>query len=325
MGARIKDFLLGQKGPLVLVGIFLLAIFVSPRTFQGENIFLSAGNLTDMLRVVAPVGIMALAMTFVILTAGIDLSVGSTVALSGVVVAMLLRNWDPGLSPAMHMAAAMGVAVASGTLVGALNGGLVASMGIQPFIITLASMIGIRGFSLWLSRNERIGLGVGRDVAGTFGAVFSDKALMIASFAVLAAIFAVVLHKTVFGRYVRATGDNALAARYAGLPVKRVQLAVYTLSGFAAAVAGVLLAARTTTGDPNAGIAVELDVIAVVVIGGTSLAGGKGGIGGTVVGTLIVGILTNILGLKNVDSNAQLMIKAAIIVCAVALQRRPKS
>ena len=314
-----------QKGLLVLVGIFVLAVLISPHSFSGESIFLTAGNLTDTLRVVAPVGIMALAMTFVILTAGIDLSVGSTVALSGVVVALLLTRWDSGLSPTGHASVAVVAALAAGSLVGALNGSLVALMEIQPFIITLASMIGVRGFSLWLSGNERIGLGVGHDVAGEFGEVLSGKGLMIGAFAVSAAVFAIILHRTVFGRYVRAIGDNALAARYSGLPVRRVQLAVYTLSGLAAAIAGVLLAARTTTGDPNAGIAMELDVIAVVVIGGTSLAGGKGTIGGTVVGTLIIGILTNILGLRNVDSNQQLMIKAFIIICAVALQRKSKS
>jgi len=322
LGDRLRQGTRRWRGPLVLAGIFVLAIVVSPRTFDGEIIFLGAGNLTDMLRAITPVGIMALAMTYVILTAGIDLSVGSVMALAGVVAGLLLVNWKPGLHPGVQVAIAIAAAIGAGGLVGTLNGALIATLGIQPFIITLAAMIGVRGLGLWLSNNERIGLGVGQDVAGGFGDLYSGKVLMIGTFLVLAALFAVLLNRTVFGRYVRAVGDNPLAARYAGLPVRRVQLAVYTLSGLMAGVAGVLLCARTTTGDPNAGIASELDAIAVVVIGGTSLAGGKGGIAGTLTGALIVGVLTNILGLRNVDFNAQLMLKAVIILVAVALQRR---
>ncbi len=125
-----------------------------------------------------------------------------------------------------------------------------------------------------------------------------------------------------FGRYVRALGDNPTASLYAGLPIKRVQLAVYAITGLLAGLAGVLTAARTTTGNPNDGIAAELDVIAVVVMGGTSLAGGRGSIAGTVIGALIICILANILGLRNVDANTQLMLKAGIIVLAVVLQQR---
>lgn len=322
LNKNTKELLLEFKGLLVLVLIFIVAIILSPRTFQGEIIFLQVGNLTDMLRSTAPVAIMALAMTFVILTAGIDLCVGSIVALSGVVTAMLLTAWQPEISKTSQVGVAIFGAIIAGAIVGLINGSLIAMLDIQPFIITLASMIGIRGLALWLSNNERIGLGVGDDVAGQFSDVFSGKFLMIGTFIFLAIIFALLLNKTVFGRYVRAVGDNALASRYAGLPIRRVLIIVYSLSGMMAGIAGVLMTARTTTGDPNAGIASELDVIAVVVIGGTSLAGGKGSILGTIIGVLIIGILTNILGLKNVDSNQQLMLKALIIIVAVALQRK---
>ena len=149
---------------------------------------------------------------------------------------------------------------------------------------------------------------------------------MIGLFAVLAVLFALLLSGTVFGRYVRALGDNPKASVYAGLPIKRVQIAVYTLTGLLAGLAGVLTCARTTTGNPNDGIAAELDVIAVVVIGGTSLAGGRGSIVGTVIGALIIAILVNILGLRNVGANEQLMLKAIIIVLAVVVQhQRPTS
>ncbi len=313
------------KDALVLLAILFLAALISPRSSRGEIIFLTPGNLTDALRAITPVGIIALAMTYVILAGGIDLSVGSVVALSGVVVARILVEWKAPPSSTFHIAIAAAAALIGCGLVGVLNGVLTARLEIQPFVITLASMIGIRGLALWLSNNERIGLGVGTDAAGRFGTIFASKGAMIGLFAVLALIFLVVLNRTVFGRYVRAIGDNPVAAHHVGLPIRAVQVAVYGLAGLMAGVAGLLLAARTTTGDPNAGIAMELDTIAVVVIGGASLSGGRGGIGGTLNGALIVGTVTNILGLRNVDFNLQLVLKAVIIVLAVALQRRKRS
>lgn len=315
---------LRYKETLVLSAIMLLAALLSPRDSAGSIIFLSWGNLSDALRAVAPVGIIALAMTFVILSAGIDLSVGSVVALAGVIAGLVLTRWNTSMAPAAHVAFAALAALAACGLVGLANGLLVTSLGIQPFVITLASMIGIRGLALWLSDNQRIGLGVGDDAPGLFGALLSTKPVMIGTLAFLAAIFLLVLNRTVFGRYVRAIGDNTVAAEHAGLPVRSASAAVYVLSGLMAGVAGLLLAARTTTGDPTAGIAMELDTIAVVVIGGASLSGGRGGIVGTLHGTLIVGVVTNILGLRNVDFNLQLVLKALIIVLAVALQRRSK-
>jgi ribose/xylose/arabinose/galactoside ABC-type transport system permease subunit len=308
------------RNALVFLGIFALATLLSQRTSQGEIIFLSAGNLTDALRSVTPVGIAALAMTLVIISGGIDLSVGSIVALAGVISARLLVDWHGAPNAQIQIFVAVSVTLGSCLLVGLLNGILTSCLSIQPFVITLASMIGIRGLALWLSNNERIGLGIGQDAAGRFGALLSSKGTMILVFALLLLAFLAILNRTVFGRYLRALGDNASAARHAGLPVKGVQIAVYGLSGLMAGIAGLLIAARTTTGDPNAGIAMELDTIAVVVIGGASLAGGRGGILGTLNGTLIVGMVANILGLRNVDFNLQLVLKACIIVLAVALQ-----
>jgi ribose/xylose/arabinose/galactoside ABC-type transport system permease subunit len=159
-------------------------------------------------------------------------------------------------------------------------------------------------------------------VAARFAAAFRQKPLVIACYAALAAVFWVLLSRTVFGRQVRAIGDNETAARYAGLPIRRVKIVVYALSGLLAGFAGVLYAAGNQQGNPNAGVAYELDAIAAVVIGGTRLAGGKGSIAGTIVGTLIMGVLTNMLRLGNVDSNVEMMVKAVIIVLAVAVQRQ---
>ncbi len=299
-----------------LLGILLLAIVISPTASDGSRIFLQAGNLTDILRQVSLIGIISLAMTFVILTGGIDLSVGSILALSTAVAAMFLTR-----GYTTHIAAAILPAVAAAALAGALNGVVIAYTGIQPFIVTLASMIGVRGLAKWLTNNQNIDIGFGKDLAAEFAGIFREKAIVIGAYAAAAALFWVVLARTVFGRHVRAVGDNEKAAEYAGLPIRATKIWVYTLSGLFTGVAGVLYAAENHQGNPNAGVAYELDAIAAVVIGGTRLSGGKGSISGTIVGTLIMGVLTNMLRLNNVDSNVEMMIKAVIIVLAVAVQR----
>jgi ribose transport system permease protein len=299
-----------------LLGILLLAIAISPTASDGSRIFLEAGNLTDILRQVSLIGIISLAMTLVILTGGIDLSVGSILALSTALAAMFLTR-----GYTTHMAVAILAAVAAAALAGALNGVVIARTGIQPFIVTLASMIGVRGLAKWLTNNQNIDIGFGKDLAAGFAAIFREKAIVIGAYAGAAALFWVVLARTVFGRHVRAVGDNEKAAEYAGLPIRATKIWVYTLSGLFTGFAGVLYAAENHQGNPNAGVAYELDAIAAVVIGGTRLSGGKGSISGTIVGTLIMGVLTNMLRLNNVDSNVEMMIKAAIIVLAVAVQR----
>jgi len=303
------------KSLAALGAIVILAILISPTASDGTRIFLGIGNLTDILRQVSLIGIISLAMTFVILTGGIDLSVGSILALATSLVAMFLtRGWS-----GIFMAIVAAVAASAGG--GAANGAVIAALRIQPFIVTLASMIGIRGLAKWLTGNANIDIGFGRDLAAEFAAVFRQKSVVIGSYAVCAAAFWLVLSRTVFGRYVRAIGDNELAAHYAGLPLARTRIWVYLMSGLLSGFAGVLYAAENHQGNPNAGVAYELDAIAAVVIGGTPLSGGKGSIGGTIVGTLIMGVLTNMLRLKNVDSNVEMMVKAVIIVLAVAVQK----
>ncbi len=305
-----------NKEWLILAAMFGMAAVLT------NGLFLQPENLTDMLRATAPIAIMAMAMTLVILTAGIDLSVGSILALTSVSSAVLLVQWNPG-STFLHLACVIVAALVIGGAAGFVQGALIARLRIQPFIITLAGMIGIRGLAKLWSQNNRIGLGVDHEsTAYLFGEWFSSKPVMIGVLIAVSILFFVLLRFTVFGRYVRAVGDNELAARYAGLPLVRVKLAVYTLSGMMAGLAGLLLSARTRNGDANLGVAYELDAIAMVVIGGTSLAGGKGSIGGTVLGALIMGAVINVLGLKNVDANVQFVLKAVIIVLAVALQTR---
>jgi ribose transport system permease protein len=300
-----------NKGLWTLVSIVILAILATP-----TRIFLDPGNLTDILRQVAVTGIIALAMTFVILTAGIDLSVGSTLALATSVAAMELTK------PNANIITAILLALAASAAVGAINGTCVALLKIQPFVVTLATMIGIRGLAKWFTGNANIDIGFGQDVAARFAELLRTKTVVIGTWIVLSIIFWTLLQRTVFGRNVRAVGDNEHAALYAGLPIRSVKIWVYTLAGLLSGVAGVLYAAENHQGNPNAGVAYELDAIAAVVIGGTKLSGGSGSIGGTIVGTLTIGVLTNMLRLNNVDSNIEMMLKAVIIVLAVTLQRR---
>ncbi len=209
------------------------------------------------------------------------------------------------------IALAIGAALAASAVVGALNGFLIAALRVPPFIITLATMIGIRGLAKRISDNATVDFGFsGAGAATRFVNTFGGKPMIIGTLLVLAAIFWILLSRTVFGRYVRAIGDNEKAALYSGLPITSVKIAVYTLSGLLCGVAGVLFAAQGHQSDPNAAMGYELNVIAAVVIGGTSLAGGSGTIAGTIIGTLIMGVLTNVLGLNNVDDNVQMMIRA---------------
>ena len=309
------------RGAMALAGILVLGVIISPTASDGSRIFLEAGNLTDILRQISLIGIISLAMTFVILTGGIDLSVGSVLAFSTTITAMALTRAWGGAGYAGHIARAIVAAVAASALAGAVNGVVIARLRIQPFVVTLASMIGVRGLAKWLSNNENIDIGFGRDVAARFAEIFRAKAIVIGSYACAAVLFWLLLARTVFGRHVRAIGDNEKAAEYTGLPIRLTKVWVYSLSGLLSGFAGVLYAAENHQGNPNAGVAYELDAIAAVVIGGTRLSGGKGSVSGTIVGTLIMGVLTNILRLNNVDSNVEMMIKAVIIVLAVAVQR----
>lgn len=314
---RSSAQLLRSWGALLV--LFVLAILLSPNASDGSNIFLQPGNLTDVLRQVSVIGIIALPMTYVILTGGIDLSVGSILALSSCVVAMYLTRHPS--APGVHMAAAIALAALAGAATGALNGILLATLRIQPFIVTLAAMIGVRGFTKWLSGNANIDIGFGEDLAASFAELFRQKAVVVGCYAASAAVFWIVLERTVFGRHVRAIGDNPKAAKFAGLHVRSIRVRVYLLSGLMSGVAGVLYAAQNHQGNPNAGVAYELDAIAAAVIGGTRLSGGSGSAGGTILGTLIMGLVTNMLRLNNVDSNLEMVLKAVIILIAVAVQR----
>jgi ribose transport system permease protein len=307
MNSTFGKFVKESGQPFIgLVLILILGTILSPRASDGTIVFLSPGNLTDVVLQQSEIGIIALAMTFVIIGAGIDLSVGSVLAFSACVSALMLMVWNAHGPAVLQIALAIGVAVLGGAVVGALNGLIITRIRLQPFVMTLAAMIGVRGFTKWLTGNVNIDLGFGASPSGQFAEFFSSKPFAISLWIFLAVVAHLILTRTIYGRYLRAIGENERAAAYTGLPVRGVRLAAYIGCGALAALAGLIHAARSHQ----------------VVIGGTALAGGRGSIVGTVTGTLVLGLLTNVLRLHMVDSNLELMIKAVIIIAAVWLQRR---
>ena len=303
---------LSKLGPLVaLVVLVILVTIMNPS-------FLSSVNLLNLLRQVSVNALIAFGMTFVILTGGIDLSVGSTLALSGAFVAGLISS---GMSPLLAMIAGLMV----GAILGMINGLLIAKGNMAPFIATLATMTIYRGLTLvYTNGNPITGIGdsflfqfIGRGYL--FGIPF-PIIIMLVSFALLF----VLLHKTAFGKKTYAIGGNIKAAKLAGVNTDRVQMWIYTLSGLMASLSGIILTSRLNSAQPTAGQAFEMDAIAAVVLGGTSLSGGKGRIFGTLVGALIIGTINNGLNLLGVSSFYQQIIKGIVIIIAVLLDRKKK-
>jgi len=294
----------------LLLVILLVGLFLSLST----DSFMSLSNLTNVARHVSINGILAVGVTFVLLTAGVDLSLGSVVALSGVACATFAHPGDHSVF------VPIAVGLLTGTACGLVNGVLVTRGGVAPFIVTLGMMTIARGLALIISGGSPVG-----DMSKELTALSGDflgipiPVLCFASVALAAWFF---LRNFRLGRYIYAVGGNENAARAAGVPVERVKLFAYGLCGLLTGLAGVVLAARITTGQPNAGQAYELDAIAAVVIGGTSLAGGVGTITGTLLGVLLIGVINNGLDLQGVSSYYQAVIKGVIIVGAVWLDRR---
>jgi ribose transport system permease protein len=318
---RVGPVELGElKAFLGLIVVFVLACVFSPAR-RGDLVFLNVGNLTDILRQVSEKGILAVGMTFVILAGGIDLSVGSVLALAATLSAVLLMGSGLGAP------AAVAAVLAAGLAVGAINAAVITLGRIQSFVVTLAMMSAARGLARLASGGSGVEIGYGAGGAdpnfGLLGAKIGPYVPIPALiFLATVAVAWVVLNKTKFGRHVHAVGSNEVASRLSGVSTGGVKFWVFAISGLLAALAGVIHCAQLEQGNPNDGVAYELDAIAAVVIGGTSLSGGTGTVVGTLVGTLIIGIINNILGLNNVPADLQLILKGAIIVGAVLLQRK---
>ncbi|MBD9455832.1 ABC transporter permease [Rhizobium sp. RHZ02] len=382
-----------------LIAIFLIGVAWSPVTSSGRNIFLSSGNLLDVLRQVSTTGLIATGMTAVIITGGIDLSVGSLMAICSVVCAMFLTV--PGDTPAfllgvpsvllaalvigaavtrfifsnleksrtgfshsrdltldrtrgIYVPALVGIALctvllfyivpqsetkfgvlgvllvvpAVGLLFGAINGIIIVVGRLQPFIVTLAMMVTALGIARLTAGQNNAVLPVytGSNATADFdilrSLVFGIIPMPGIFFIAAIAIYAVVLKFTPFGRFVYAIGGNEEAARLSGIDSGRVKIVTYAVSGLLAGIAAILYVAQYRQGKPDAGAGLELDAIAAVVIGGTSLMGGRGSLAGTFCGVLIFGLLSNILQLHNINSNLQLVLKGLIIIGTVLVQER---
>jgi rhamnose transport system permease protein len=278
-------------------------------------VFLQPVSLLDMTRHMVEVGLVALPMTLVILTAGIDLSPGSTMGLASVILGLA---WRAGLP----IGAAAGLALLTAAACGALNGVLVAGARLPALIVTIATLAIYRGIAL--------GLGRGGDVSGYpesfymlgqsyVGGWVPAQTLLFAALAGAAALF---LDRTAAGRSLRAVGANEASARLSGVPTARYHFLVYTLTGLMAGLAAVIYAARVSTAKSDAGAGLELDAITAVVLGGTSISGGEGGIGGTVLGLLLITALTHGLTLARVPSDRQAVLLGLILIATVWLDRR---
>lgn len=296
----------------ILLALILLVIagsVLSPH-------FLQLGNVLNVLRQVAIVGILGIGMTFVILTAGIDLSVGSIVGVTAIASASLL-------SDGMPWPLAVVLALAAGGMVGALNGLGITRGGLQPFIMTLGMLVIARGVTMTYSEGQPISLGAaGRGFSWLATGSVLGLPVPVWILVMVAALAGFVLRYTRFGRHVYAVGDNPEAARLSGINTRRVIFTVYVISGVCAALSALIIVSRLTAGEPSQGTGYELDAIAIVVIGGTSLFGGEGGVRGTLIGAGIVAVMANLLNLLGVSPFSQQIVKGLIILGAVLLERR---
>jgi ribose/xylose/arabinose/galactoside ABC-type transport system permease subunit len=343
------------------IAFFLLAAVIGTLT-KGD--LFSARNLTNLVRQVSINGILACGMTMVILTGGIDLSIGSVLALAGIVVGITQFNLEWALLGTAGAFYSIIAGVLAGTAIGAINGGLISLLGIAPFVITLGMMVIARGLSLILSNGSGISpmgdslVNAGQDYmpaaptvlllllvlslvlwrnrrhlqdavfavvgVGVLGyAFFSYKGFPYISLFLAAMVFVVyfILQRTPFGRGIYAIGSNEQAAVWAGVRIKKVKWIVYVLMGALTGLAGALVTARQNGASPTAGELAELDAIAAVVIGGTSLRGGTGSVIGSLIGAFVIGLLNNGMDLLEVPSFYQMVFKGVIIIIAVSLDR----
>lgn len=306
-------------GPLLAALIIEFAAFEYIGRRHGNPGFFSVNTLMLVLNQSVVYGIMAVGMTFVIITAGIDLSVGSVLAVAGVIAAYAAHAAGDALWP--YIVLGWAAAILFGVVVGALHGFFVTRFAVPPFIITLASMSSLRGLGNLGTDGKPIApLPVEYSLLGRYR-VGGELPLSVIVFVVVLIAGLLLLHHTGFGRHVRAIGGNEESARLSGVPVKRVKMLVYVICSALAALSGVILSSRLGSGSPKVGVADELGVIAAVVIGGTSLSGGRGTIVGTVMGLLVVSVLNSGLTWVGVETFGQQVTLGLVILGAVLLDK----
>jgi ribose/xylose/arabinose/galactoside ABC-type transport system permease subunit len=317
--ARAFRFKSVQSSAVRELGIFIAFIVILViLTILSPNAFARPANLINILKQASINGILATGMMYVIISGGIDLSVGSTVALAGVIAATFAHPGEfPLIVPVI-------LSLLVGGAVGLVNGFGVAYGNIPPFIVTLGTMTIVRGVALIAANGQPV-FNVTKAFENISGGFFLNVIPhLVVFFVIITVIFAFILTRTVFGRRVYAIGGNETAAKVSGINVKQIKVAVYTLTGVLAGLAGLLLASRIISGNPTAGQAYELDAIAAVIIGGVSMSGGAGKWYGTVIGALLIAVIGNGLDILNVSSHLQLIIKGSIIVIAVLLDMKGK-
>jgi len=328
--SRVVDLLGNFRGLAALIAVFMLGVFLTPRSYDtGLPVFLTLRTQSDVLFEYAEFGILATGMTLVILTGGIDLSVGSVLGFAATLFSLLTIGFGWSLAPALI------VTILAGCFAGTVSGFLISRFRMQPFVATLAMMVAARGAAKWISGGIKVQPGAQtwyclQSRTPEFYEWMTQKLPRVGIqpitilFIVNILIMLVIVRYTRFGRYLYAIGGNEEAARLSGISVGRVKLVAYILCGAMAALAGISNAARLDLGDPEAGFTYELDAIAAVVIGGTSLMGGRGGMFLTLVGTLIVGYINKILSVRGVEEAFRLLAKGGIIVAAVLIQQSRK-
>ncbi len=326
--AWLRAFIRKYAIVLIFIAMFIVMALLT-------DAFLSPRNLLNIVRQISVVGLIAIGVTMVIITTGIDLSSGSVLALSAVVVASLAQqpDWHDAKFPGLELPLIVPIlaALLVGALCGWVNGALIAGFCIPPFIATLGMMTIARGFALIYSNRPVSGLTDTFNYIGQ-GEIFQvmpvagqpDMGIPIPILILLAVAIAahIMLNNTRFGRHIYAVGGNEQAARISGLNVGRIKIGVYTIAGLLAGLAGLVLTSRIGSGQAGLGVGYELDAIAAAVIGGVSLSGGIGTIWGTMVGALIIGVLNNGLDLLNVSAYWQTIVKGSIIVAAVIIDER---
>ncbi|MFC5080018.1 Ribose transport system permease protein RbsC [Vibrio thalassae] len=308
-----KEWFIEQKSLIALIFLIVVVSFLNPNFFTVDNIL-------NILRQTSVNAIIAVGMTLVILTAGIDLSVGSVLALCGAFAASLIAMEVPVLI-------AVPTALLAGAALGAISGIIIAKGKVQAFIATLVTMTLLRGVTMVYTDGRPISTGF-TDTADAFAWFGTGYAMGIpVPVWIMVIVFAAawyLLNHTRFGRYVYALGGNESATRLSGINVDKVKIGVYAICGLLAALAGIIVTSRLSSAQPTAGMGYELDAIAAVVLGGTSLMGGKGRIMGTLIGALIIGFLNNALNLLDVSSYYQMIAKAVVILLAVLVDNKNK-
>ena len=312
-----KSFSAERYGSLVALAILVvLSSILSPH-------FLQVQNLLNILRQVSYTGIIALGMTFVIIAGGIDLSVGSLAAFAGALGVLAMNAVGAAGRPeGVGVLVAAAVALAVGSVAGALNGLMVTKGRIAPFIVTLGTMAIFRSLSLYIGdAGEFTSTNNLYSDIGSASILFVPVPVWV--MLALAAFFALLLGRTRYGRYVRAVGSNARVALYSAINVDRVRFLTYAVNGFVVGVTALLISMRfNAVGTSTLGVNYELDAIAAVIIGGTAMAGGSGTIWGTVVGAIILGVINNMLNMVGISPYLQGTVKGLVIIGAVLLQRR---